>query len=103
MAQMPIGIKPKCSFICASYDRKKIATIPDLGLGEKDDNFHEVKKCLQQYNYLGEYSPHSQDTLDESTTSALERFQQRYNIPESGVLDHDTKEAMANLVVPCQI
>ncbi|CEL08203.1 hypothetical protein ASPCAL11354 [Aspergillus calidoustus] len=95
MADLPDGTKPKCSFIRVSYDRNKIPTIPDLCLGEAHNDFHHVQNCLCKYNYLKEDSSFTPDELDETTKSALEKFQSRFDIPQSGALDQQTKEAMA--------
>lgn len=61
--------------------------------GENIDGLERVQVYLNRYGYLeeGGYEP---DTLDVATSSALQKYQQFFELPDTGAFDETTKEQM---------
>ncbi|GFF61957.1 matrix metalloproteinase-19 [Aspergillus udagawae] len=82
-------------FTCVQYKPEKIIALPDLRIGDVHTDLPEVHNCLQRYGYLRQGSITSLDILEDTSISALKKFQKFYNIPESGTVDKETRNAMA--------
>lgn len=75
-------------------DASKIRALPDVRPGQKQRGIEEVQKYLKRFGYMREDALAATDALDDPTARALSRFQQRYGVGESGVLDKPTRDLM---------
>ena len=72
---------------------QKLEMLPKVEVGESVEGFDTVKKFLARFGYLGT-DVRSTKILDETTSTALVRYQAMHGLPLSGVFDEATKEMM---------
>jgi hypothetical protein len=73
---------------------QKLASLPTVGLGESSEGFETVKDFLVRFGYLGAGVQRS-TLLDESTSTAMVRYQAMHGLPLSGVFDDSTRAMMS--------
>lgn len=70
-----------------------IASAPTLNLGDKHPAIKSIKKFLGRFGYLD--SNNINDLLDKSTSAALTEYQRFSHLPQTGILDTQTRDLMS--------
>ncbi|WP_338709029.1 matrixin family metalloprotease [Paenibacillus amylolyticus] len=73
---------------------RMVKELPELKLGEQHPDFMQVQIYLKRFGYFHEDALETGE-LDEGTSRALARFQQRYSIGKPGVFDEATRDFMS--------
>jgi len=78
-----------------AVDLAKIAALPEVAQGEQHQDVIEVQNYLRRFGYMRQDAPLVADSVDDRTSRALNRFQQRYGLAPTGELDAPTRELMS--------
>jgi hypothetical protein len=78
----------------APKEIQKLASLPAVRLGETIEGFETVKGFLARYGYLSTDIRRS-GLLDETTATALVKYQALHSLPLSGVFDEATRDMMS--------
>ncbi len=73
--------------------RDEIKNMPEIHKGQSHQGINSVKIYLKRFGFLGEDIEGSD--LDDTTSDALKRFQEYFNIPDTGNFDDATREVMS--------
>ena len=79
-------------------EKRKLASLTTVGLGESLEGFETVKGFLVRFGYLRADVPRSalrSPLLDEATSTAMVKYQAMHGLPLSGVFDEATREMMS--------
>ncbi|HBH54692.1 MAG TPA: hypothetical protein DDY91_22645 [Planctomycetaceae bacterium] len=87
---MPMMITPSFS---VSVDSKILATLPELGIGEKHAAVGEMQSYLKRFGYLNRNESIKLGTLDDQTIDALKSFQRFLGLDPTGRTDAATLKA----------
>lgn len=79
-----------------THEARKIASLPTVKVGESFEGFEIVKGFLARFGYLSADTRRSA-VLDETTSSAIMRYQAMHRLPLSGLFDDSTRDMMTRV------
>lgn len=79
---------------------QRFADLPTWKIGDEDPSIMHVQSYLRRFEYLSADEPVAAGSLDLPTSEALVRFQQHYQISETGEFDEATRQEMVETTRP---